>query len=823
MNTDGFFVEVLHRPRKVAFLVDVDQSSDALFDEIADFNVCSWGGRCNPIIPVVNGQIADSHWRLLRLVDPDVLYAYCNVATDLSKKILSDVRPLTVLKHGQSLPQRPDEFRVGIEHQATILPLLTQLPGRFPVYARKPEPAVLGFDYKDVRGLTSFTRRNFGGNTKLHILCRDHSIPTVNVQPDDKEVMKALASNRNLVVPMHICGEGPRVLRASTDYQGIALTLCFGESPWNFIEYWNRVHFLDGTLGMARSLTEMWMPPSLLEDGSFYEAFLELLRRRVFLSDHQSYLRLVSCDESAERMRDVTNRICTDFRWNMHRAEPVVVSKGELPDFETHGVSGMFRAKSSHSQYEFVAGSGSPLQFNSPSDPPRQEDEQWIAEFMIESPRQERYLVNRKHWWKLPRKRGISELFVADSWCRVGNNYRISAEVSGGQQGVILNIPTEASLFARLILPVRDPDWVGKVDTSAVGDAEKGLYLRMSDKWKYALGVLGLFESFKKAAYVFEDCFWRDVIESLSSPRASDHTKNKVRDDLTRIGVPSLQSEGAIDMIVGEVLDAAGRIQRPSGCTNFGGLSHRYLLYLGNMSPDERLHEVSCAHSQPLSPSDEKGIRDAALSNLRNMLSDLITRKVFLLGAEVQCNRCLASLWYHVDDLKSLVTCRGCRKDVDLPAEIPWSYSLNELVASAVRDHGVLPVIRTIYRLFERSRECFSFLPGLEIRDYSGGPDGQVCELDLAWIRDGEFGIAEVKRTPKKFSVGKSRERVLAAARPDRYLLVSSSGTNEEMQEICSKVQSKLCPEIRVEAWNPGVFSGSAHSGWNTFAVSLFP
>jgi hypothetical protein len=37
----------------------------------------------------------------------------------------------------------------------------------------------------------------------------------------------------------------------------------------------------------------------------------------------------------------------------------------------------------------------------------------------------------------------------------------------------------------------------------------------------------------------------------------------------------------------------------------------------------------------------------------------------------------------------------------------------------------------------------------------------KVCELDLVWIRDGEFGVAEVERTPKKFSVGRKLESFL--------------------------------------------------------------
>jgi len=130
-----------------------------------------------------------------------------------------------------------------------------------------------------------------------------------------------------------------------------------------------------------------------------------------------------------------------------------------------------------------------------------------------------------------------------------------------------------------------------------------------------------------------------------------------------------------------------------------------------------------------------------------------------------------------------------------------------------------VPVIRTAYRLFEDSRECFCFLPGIEIRDYD--TEGQVCELDLVWIRDGEFGAAEVKRTPKKFKVGKGLKKVLGGSLPDRFLVVSSSGTDQEMQMIRDQFQTELDSEINVEAWNPETFARSSHIGWNTFIHSL--
>jgi hypothetical protein len=219
---DNYFVEVRHRPRRVAFLLDVDQCSEEHFNEIVDFNISCWGGRYNPIIPLIEGKITEPYWKFLELIDPDVVYTYHDLTTDLIKRISTELRPLDVLKRDP----RFEPNRLRIERQATVVPVMRRIIGEFPVWARKPEPAVLVFDNKDVPKLSTFIKRNFGGNDRFSLWCRDHQIPSAALSPDDKEVMKALTANRNLVFPMDICGEGPRKFKASTEERGTALTLC---------------------------------------------------------------------------------------------------------------------------------------------------------------------------------------------------------------------------------------------------------------------------------------------------------------------------------------------------------------------------------------------------------------------------------------------------------------------------------------------------------------------------------------------------------------------------------------------------------------------
>jgi hypothetical protein len=816
LNTDHYFVQIQHRPRRLAFLVDVDQCSDALFNQIVDFNITCWGGRHNPVIPVLDGKITDSYWRLLNLVDPDILYSYCDLPAPLVARISSDIRPLNVLKHHSMLPG-DHQFRVRLDEQASVLPALKRAGVDLPVFARKPEPAVLLFEDKDVKELSSFALRNFGGNSQLNIWCRDSQVPSHTVPANDKETMKALGVIRNLILPIDICADAPRKLKAEAEGDGwsIALTIWYGNSPWNFVEYWNSAHFRGVPAGGLKAL---WMPKGFLDDAELYQSLIAMMRSRVFVSEQSSRLRLISYDEDKAHLSEITKQIAKDFKWNMHMSDPVVRSKGELPDFKPMAaVTGLFPSRTVSRRHAQVSGKSAFVEIIPPVDLPDR-NERWMAEFAVEDPQQERFYANRTAWWKLPQKNRVANLLIPHSPCRVGNDYAICAEVSGNQQGVLLNIPDPSALFSMLLIPSAPPDWVRLFNPEVRHDIGNTLYVRASDKGRYARGVLGLFESLQKAGYVFEHRFWGDVIESLATPVASPHTKNKVLSDLKRMGLDSLTLSDRFDQLADEVLDAAGRIQRPNPYVTFARLCELYWSYLQTLQPSEQLNEIGAERDL----TEEKQIREAARRHLRNLLSELTARKLFLHGAEVQCRHCLAALWYHVDDLQSGITCRGCRKDIHLPAETQWSYALNELVATAVRDHGVAPVIRTALRLFAESRECFYFLPGMEIRDYKTEPEKQVCELDLVWIRDGVFGIAEVKRTPRKFDVSKNLVMILGAALPDKFLLASPAGKTEEMQKFQIQVRSQIDHNISVDTWGEEIFARSADLGWDTFRHALF-
>ena len=94
-----------HRPRRVAFLVDLSQeSANKILDSILEFNLNSWGGRHNPIVPLINKTIPESFYALLDVADPDVFYSYDELDPTTLEKLHLRYSPTLIERHSMRPP-----------------------------------------------------------------------------------------------------------------------------------------------------------------------------------------------------------------------------------------------------------------------------------------------------------------------------------------------------------------------------------------------------------------------------------------------------------------------------------------------------------------------------------------------------------------------------------------------------------------------------------------------------------------------------------------------------------------------------------------------
>jgi hypothetical protein len=159
-------------------------------------------------------------------------------------------------------------------------------------------------------------------------------------------------------------------------------------------------------------------------------------------------------------------------------------------------------------------------------------------------------------------------------------------------------------------------------------------------------------------------------------------------------------------------------------------------------------------------------------------LQNLLETKVFLQGLELSCPHCGTRQWYVVDDLNSGMRCNGCMFHFTLPPNPSWSLRLNDLVQNAVRKHGTLAVLHTLYELQRDSfSEMFLYLPCQDI--FKADVNASFTDLDVVVINKGKFIIGEVKSDPGGFQHSDFEKlRVIATELLPDEILLAAPGDN---------------------------------------------
>lgn len=195
---------------------------------------------------------------------------------------------------------------------------------------------------------------------------------------------------------------------------------------------------------------------------------------------------------------------------------------------------------------------------------------------------------------------------------------------------------------------------------------------------------------------------------------------------------------------------------------------------------------------------------------LKAALAELADYQVFFKGFKLKCPKCSSGFWYHINDVRTLVNCHGCRQDFDLPVEPQFAYKLNDLIKNNIfqtksdRD-GNLTVIRSL-AVFQQSSSAFQYSPQLNLYDdyHSKKPYG---DLDIIFTKDGKLTIGEAKYQSNAFFADKSKSLIAMAeiaklVYPDKVVLacsVDDHGKLEKAKISLRRMFNKWAYEPKIE------------------------
>jgi ribosomal protein S27AE len=303
-----------------------------------------------------------------------------------------------------------------------------------------------------------------------------------------------------------------------------------------------------------------------------------------------------------------------------------------------------------------------------------------------------------------------------------------------------------------------------------------------SDKGGYLKGILNLFPDLLNADYLLGQRYWRKIFEKMSNRNLDKNDQvlvelsNSIRKKLTHGENFTATPEG-LKWLAQKLLKIAKRFVKKEV-----DLAFEDFLKIAESETKEYYE----AHPADMIPFDVSGLYDA--------ISGLIYQNMLLLGIKPKCPRCGDKIWYHINEAKQRVECKGCGYNFTLDAQESWHYRLNSLANEAFSEHGLIPVILTLGQMMHDARSSFMFVPNSNIFEKNATKISEKpLEVDILCIKDGEFIIGETKESIGLFEKDdfKKMEKIGKLIRPDK-IIFSSMGDRKEDREINKTVREGI-------------------------------
>lgn len=764
-------VTSISRPKRVAFLVHSEKIDNNGINQIIRYSIGTWGGRFHAIIPTSGEEIAPAWWKLLTILDPDIIYSFLPLADKLIRRINRYILPAKIIEPNDRVKVE-DTYRIDT---FTIGALGIEDIPRFKWESRRflDEPSFFYIkEGKEDTQNNSFVLRNFGtlpktADLSVESLFRD--IRREIIEPNEMtpaEILenifeKAKTYPRKIIVPIDFC-QMYTFCNYSLDYnestKGIHIVV--GNQPFDAIYAWNRALISDMTFGSD----VFW----LAEEHSQDENLLRLMSRWInefWAGNMETPGKIVSYSMDATSLQNLAKKMSELTRLhfkpirinpdnfpcpNARKFIPKLLERGQecridkVPLSENKGLVGFQRPPflfKGHPQFG------------------------WMVDLEIQYHPERYNWTNVRPTWKLPKRLGLAHKFF--------DNYKRSSRIVNG------GLPSIETATEDTVIHISIPSDLAVVrtwleyypNTSKHHPQTTPLFteIHVSDKGRYLQGIIRLFGNIYSAGNIFEDPFWRDVL-------------------LRMVGKPDYQNDFTeIKKIVHKSINdifAEDTTPLEAGSPRLDQFAEKLAYKL--LSIDVKSNELTVEQlrgrfaqlrGEVLKKDPKNGWWNAneKFDELKEQeLQNLLETKVFLQGLELSCPHCGTRQWYVVDDLYSGMRCNRCLFHFTLPPNPSWSLRLNDLVQNAVRKHGTLAVLHTLYELQrDSSSEMFLYLPCQDIFKADG--NAPFTDLDIVVINKGKFIIGEVKSDPGGFKhpdFEKLRE-VAIELLPDEILLAA--------------------------------------------------
>jgi hypothetical protein len=416
--------------------------------------------------------------------------------------------------------------------------------------------------------------------------------------------------------------------------------------------------------------------------------------------------------------------------------------------------------------------------------------------------------ANQRHTWQLPRRLRIERAFTLERqgdrlqdyefrFIRVLREGQIAVAYHAEQGAVSIIVPNDLDAFRHALCT--DVEWFSfeRYGQKAPQGRQRYRYAELSDKGRYQLGVIERFGSVPEAFDVLMNGYWRNVLLQLGGAPAERNVS--LRDDFIATlrrrlrqpaGPMTFSTPEEEDRLAREAIRAGRKVQREQRYITYRALCRMWV---------KVIQEFEKQYPSLDATEDNAFYRDT--QHLNNSIKRLCQREILYQGREWQCRRCFNRNWVTIERIARTLECEVCRSQEPAPVSGDWHFRPNDFVIEAYRDHGVEAVIYGLFRLWDRARNSFYFVPSMKLwEDYPEQPNARSVEVDALAVVDATLYLCEAKNSGGLSA--REEAKLISAAqrvRPDVLFLVTMDEDTKRMTADRIALQTKLGSDVHVE------------------------
>ncbi|WP_421570599.1 hypothetical protein [Stenotrophomonas sp. PD6] len=790
------------RPIKIAYLVPLDtpETAQLILDGVFFESYSRWAGARTLMVPIMAGNFQDEGFKSwLVHFDPDFIYTYSNLASDLVEEIDRLCSPVALLAHRHDYCEVDRGWRSYLprwEHYFRPMPSIStaRSPDLYRISRQdRRQPELMLFTQYNAAPTNRTLADNFGVSLDLHHVMHEVAglyrtlcltpieLPENLIAGSERctsvaDAFAAIAEHRVATVSQLATAHSEAVAQVHHSLWADTFRIFVGTSPLERINFWNCRSICAGT---SHAATALIVDESFFVDAPLLQQLGKYLNKNNFVRQGGGQ-NLVSL-HSSEYSQDALNSFATSLRactWNSVSV-PSVFDKAVIfePDETVHefpALAASAAVKISETFTQFRAEEPEHLSFLDPRFKSVGRG-QWMVEIAIERHNSLSKYSDVVDTWELPNRNRVTRAFTerlarATRQCRLALLPTSKEPLYG--RGLAtepwlfdISLPSDETFFRYLALNFHQyPSDDLRASLAKSGYAE----IRVSDKGQNLRGVIAMFGQLSVAYEVIGNAYWRRVLDAATEGAARPRT----------FTLGKLRSMAVDDK------DSVARVAKIS---NF---------------------------------RDSKEAQKYLRSGLLDTLENLVRSKVFFQVFNWRCNYCGHANSKMFDLMCIENQCSICSTVYLAPIDLDWEFELNEFVYRSLRVGGGLPVLWTLGHLLDRTFSgSFWFLPEVDIYLEHGRPEKN--EIDALCMLGGKFYAIEVKRSVSLFlNVAGSIEKfcsIVERLRPDvamlsfeRYTLdgEDSDLVKERLENVTDDIRARIAPWTKLEVLVAQDFDG---------------